>query len=454
MEARRNTINVLMLPWLAHGHISPFLELAKRLVYRNFHIHLCSTAVNLTSIKKKIPEKFTDSIQLVELTLPSSPELPPPYHTTNGLPPHLMTTLKEAFEESSPNLSNILDTVKPQIVMYDYNQPWVAELASSRGISAVQFLTVGATIACYNLFMDQKPDEAFPFPEIYLRQFERIKIQELCESQVGSVKESDRAFAALTKSKKIVLIKTSREIEGKYIDFMSILCNKKIVPVGTLVQDPVIEDENKEIMEWLDKKEKNSVVFVSFGSEYFLSKEERLEVAKALELSQVNFVWVIRFPLMENIKIEEALPQGFLEKVGDRGLVVEGWAPQAKILGHPSVGGFLSHCGWSSTLESMKFGVPIIAMPMQIDQPFNARVVEAIGVGVEAFRDENGKLQDEEIAKAIRKIILDKSREEIRKRSKRVSEDLDRRGEEEINGVVEELVALCVEKIGQFDMVK
>ncbi|XP_022841836.1 beta-D-glucosyl crocetin beta-1,6-glucosyltransferase-like [Olea europaea var. sylvestris] len=454
MEARRNTINVLMLPWLAHGHISPFLELAKRLVYRNFHIHLCSTAVNLTSIKKKIPEKFTDSIQLVELTLPSSPELPPPYHTTNGLPPHLMTTLKEAFEESSPNLSNILDTVKPQIVMYDYNQPWVAELASSRGISAVQFLTVGATIACYNLFMDQKPDEAFPFPEIYLRQFERIKIQELCESQVGNVKESDRAFAALTKSKKIVLIKTSREIEGKYIDFMSILCNKKIVPVGTLVQDPVIEDENKEIMEWLDKKEKNSVVFVSFGSEYFLSKEERLEVAKALELSQVNFVWVIRFPLMENIKIEEALPQGFLEKVGDRGLVVEGWAPQAKILGHPSIGGFVSHCGWSSTLESMKFGVPIIAMPMQIDQPFNARVVEAIGVGVEAFRDENGKLQDEEIAKAIRKIILDKSREEIRKRSKRVSEDLDRRGEEEINGVVEELVALCVEKIGQFDMIK
>lgn len=157
---------------------------------------------------------------------------------------------------------------------------------------------------------------------------------------------------------------------------------------------------------------------------------------------------------MENIKIEEALPQGFLEKVGDRGLVVEGWAPQAKILGHPSIGGFVSHCGWSSTLESMKFGVPIIAMPMQIDQPFNARVVEAIGVGVEAFRDENGKLQDEEIAKAIRKIILDKSREEIRKRSKRVSEDLDRRGEEEINGVVEELVALCVEKIGQFDMIK
>lgn len=157
---------------------------------------------------------------------------------------------------------------------------------------------------------------------------------------------------------------------------------------------------------------------------------------------------------MENIKIEEALPQGFLEMVGDRGLVVEGWAPQAKILGHPSIGGFVSHCGWSSTLESMKFGVPIIAMPMQIDQPFNARVVEAIGVGVEAFRDENGKLHDEEIAKAIRKIILDKSKEEIRKRSKRVSEDLDRRGEEEINGVVEELVALCVEKIGQFDMIK
>lgn len=107
MEGKKNTISILMLPWLAHGHISPFLELAKRLTKRNFHIYMCSTPVNLNSIKKSVTEKYSQSIELVELHLPSLPNLPPYYHTTNGLPPHLMNTLKIAFEMSSPNFSKL-----------------------------------------------------------------------------------------------------------------------------------------------------------------------------------------------------------------------------------------------------------------------------------------------------------------------------------------------------------
>jgi hypothetical protein len=90
MDARHGSISVLMLPWIAHGHISPFLELAKKLTKRNFHIFFCSTPINLRPIKEKLPQKYSLSIQFVELHLPSLPELPPHYHTTNGLPPHLM----------------------------------------------------------------------------------------------------------------------------------------------------------------------------------------------------------------------------------------------------------------------------------------------------------------------------------------------------------------------------
>ena len=59
--------------------------------------------------------------------------------------------------------------------------------------------------------------------------------------------------------------------------------------------------------------------------------------------------------------------------------MLEGWAPQTKILEHPSIGGFVSHCGWSSVMESMKFGVPIIAVPVHFDQPLNNRLVEEVG---------------------------------------------------------------------------
>ncbi|WMV53592.1 hypothetical protein MTR67_046977 [Solanum verrucosum] len=295
--------------------------------------------------------------------------------------------------------------------------------------------------------MFDKSGEKFPFPEIYLREHEMLQIKKsLEESKDENYK--DPFNDALRLSRDIVLVKTSRDFEGKYIDYLSKLVSKKIVPVGSLVQDSIDQDHDHEeiIMQWLDKKEECSSVFVSFGSEYFLSKEEMHEVAQGLELSKVNFIWVIRFPQGEKNSIQDVLPQGFLERVGERGMVLEKWAPQAAILQHRSTGGFVSHCGWSSVMESMKFGVPIIAMPMHIDQPMNARIVEYIGMGVEALRDENGKLQSEEIAKVIREVVIEESGEGVRKKTKELSEKMNMKGDEEIDGVVEELVALCNNK--------
>lgn len=97
-------------------------------------------------------------------------------------------------------------------------------------------------------------------------------------------------------------------------------------------------------------------------------------------------------------------------------------------------------------MESMKFGVPIIAMPMHIDQPMNARLVEYIRMGVEAARDENGKLQSEEIANTIRKVLVEESGEDVRNKAKELSGKMNAKGDEEIDGVVEELMALCSNK--------
>ncbi|KAM3200954.1 UDP-glucosyltransferase 29 [Capsicum annuum] len=443
MESKKNTLSVLMLPWLAHGHISPFLELAKKLTNRNFHIYMCSTPINLSSIKKNITKKYSQSIELVEIHLPSLPNLPPQYHTTNGLPPHLMNTLKIAFEMAAPKFSKILRTLNPDLVIYDYNQPWAADSASSMNIPAVQFLTFGAAVVSMAIQISKDTEDKFPFPEIYLHEYEMISLKEAVKESPSDKYSFDEA---LRLSRDIMLVKTCRHFEGKYIDYLSNLVSKKIVPVGSLVQESIDQDDHAEIMQWLDKKEKNSTVFVSFGSEYFLSNEQIHAVAQGLELSKVNFIWVIRFPLGERINIRDALPEGFLERVGERGTVIEGWAPQATILQHPSIGGFVSHCGWSSFMESMKFGVPVIAMPMHIDQPVNARLVEYIGMGVEAARVEDGKLQNEEIAKVIREVVVEDRGEAVRKKAKQLSDRMNAKGDKEIDGVVEELVALCNNK--------
>uniref|UniRef100_A0A7N2R345 Glycosyltransferase N-terminal domain-containing protein n=1 Tax=Quercus lobata TaxID=97700 RepID=A0A7N2R345_QUELO len=370
-----------MLPWLAHGHISPFLELAKKLTTRDIHIYFCSTAINLGPIKQLV-EKDSLSIELVELHLPSLPELPPHYHTTNGLPPHLMPTLKKAMDMASPNITTILKQLKPDLVIYDFLQILALSLAQSQNIPAIDFVVMSATITSFYMHLANNPGVEYPSPEIYLQDYEVGKF-------ANDTDDGDRILECFQQSSEIVLIKTFREIEAKHIDYLSVLAKKKIVPVSPLVQDPVEEDEKKEIIEWLNDKEPSSAVFVSFGSEFFLSKEEMQEIAYGLELSTANFIWVVRFPRDEKVNLQMALPK---------------------------------------------------AMPMHLDQPVNARLVEAIGAGVEVKRDTKGRLEREEVAKVIRKVLVEKT---TKRKAKELKENIENKGDEEIDGVVQELLRLC-----------
>ncbi|OMO57891.1 UDP-glucuronosyl/UDP-glucosyltransferase [Corchorus capsularis] len=452
MDAKQKKISVLMFPWLAYGHISPFLELAKKLSKRNFHIFFCSTPINLNTIKPKLSPKYSQSIEFVDFHLQSLPDLPPHYHTTNGLPPHLMNTLKKAFDMSSLHFSKILKTLNPDLLIYDFILPWAPLLALSNKIPAVHFLCTSATVSSFLVHALKKPcEEEFPFPKIYYC-FLNAKFNNKMENCSGDdgISDIDRTLQSFERSMKIILVKTFEELEGKFMDYLSVLLNKKIVPTGPLIQDPN-EDEGdddertKIFLEWLNKKGKSSTVFVSFGSEYFLDKEEREEIAYGLELSKVNFIWVIRFPIGENkTNLDEALPQGFLQRVGERGLVVENWAPQAKILQHSSIGGFVSHCGWSSVMESLKFGVPIIAIPMHLDQPLNARLVVDVGVGLEVRRN-HGSLEREEIAKLIKEVVLGNGNdgEIVRRKAREMSNHIKKKGEKDMDELVEELMLIC-----------
>ena len=106
-------------------------------------------------------------------------------------------------------------------------------------------------------------------------------------------------------------------------------------------------------------------MFVCLDSEHFMSEEQIVEMAHGLELSEVSFIWFFRVQRGEGESADSwarLLPSGFLERIEGRGMVVEGWAPQKAILAHPSIGGFLTHCGWSSVSEGMSFGVPMIAL--------------------------------------------------------------------------------------------
>jgi UDP:flavonoid glycosyltransferase YjiC (YdhE family) len=125
------------------------------------------------------------------------------------------------------------------------------------------------------------------------------------------------------------------------------------------------------------------VVYVSFGTLAHFSPPELRELARGLDLSGKNFVWVISGDA--DTEESEWMPDGFAELMarGDRGFIIRGWAPQMLILTHPAVGGFVTHCGWNSTLEAMGAGVPMVTWPRFADQFYNEKlVVELLKVGV------------------------------------------------------------------------
>jgi len=185
----------------------------------------------------------------------------------------------------------------------------------------------------------------------------------------------------------------------------------KLYPVGPITQEGS-SNETDECLRWLDKQPNCSVLYVSFGSGGTLSQHQINELAWGLELSGQRFLWVLRAPsssasgaYLEAAKEDplQFLPSGFLERTKEKGLVVASWAPQVEVLGHSSVGGFLSHCGWNSTLESVQEGVPLIAWPLFAEQRMNAvMLADGLKVALRPTFNQDGIVEKEEIAKVIK----------------------------------------------------
>ncbi|XP_031252266.1 anthocyanidin 3-O-glucosyltransferase 7-like [Pistacia vera] len=154
----------------------------------------------------------------------------------------------------------------------------------------------------------------------------------------------------------------------------------------TLTSPPPPDSDKNGCLEWLEKREKLSVAYISFGSIIQLPPPELTALAEALEASKTPFLWSFR----GNPK--EQLPPGFLQRTSAYGKVVP-WAPQLKILEHSSVGVFVTHGGWNSILESIIGGVPMICRPFFGDQKLNERTLETvwgIGLGVEGRKFTKG----------------------------------------------------------------
>ncbi|XP_030456231.2 anthocyanidin 3-O-glucosyltransferase 2-like [Syzygium oleosum] len=241
-----------------------------------------------------------------------------------------------------------------------------------------------------------------------------------------------------------IIINTFDELEPHALGSLADLGAPMVYPVGPILN---LKGETKkkadggcrggDIIEWLDKQPPSSVVFLCFGSGGSFSVDQVKEMACALERSGHHFLWSLRRPPPKGkfdlphdyMDPAEVLPEGFLDRTAGVGKVI-GWAPQAAVLAHSAIGGFVSHCGWNSTLESIWFGVAVATWPLYAEQQFNAfELVVELGLAVEIkmdyrrdFRMESDfVVTAEEIEGGIRKLMEDVGSER-RKEVKEVSE--------------------------------
>ncbi|GJV30359.1 UDP-glycosyltransferase 85C2-like protein [Tanacetum coccineum] len=143
--------------------------------------------------------------------------------------------------------------------------------------------------------------------------------------------------------------------------------------------------EEPECLEWLESKEANSVIYVNYGSFTVMSLQDLTEFAWGLANSDHYFLWIIRSDLV--VGESTTLPPE-LEKLIEKKGFIASWCSQEKVLSHPSIGGFLTHGGWGSTIESLSAGVPMICWPYLWDQVTNCRYIcKEWEVGLEMGKD-------------------------------------------------------------------
>ncbi|XP_071694479.1 anthocyanidin 3-O-glucosyltransferase 5-like [Rutidosis leptorrhynchoides] len=357
--------------------------------------------------------------------------------------------LTPLYELALVNQHNIRNDTKPKALVIDIFSTDVFETCTDLSIPIYVFFTASAvlfTLSLYLLKLDREIEGEFVDLNETIKVPGCNPVRNQDAYHVVNPKSDEYKWYMLHVSKlpmvKGIFVNTWDDLEPVSLEavknerFFLDIPTPPVYPIGPLTKrvEPVCNEHEKEIIAWLDKQPKDSVLFIALGSGGTLSSEQLTELAYGLELSQQRFVFVVRKPSdyaaaaffdvgSEYEEVSSYLPEGFLKRTNRVGLVVNSWAPHVVVLKHSSTGAFLSHCGWNSTLESVKHGVPMIARPMYSEQRMNATVLSdevgvAVKVPVVGDGGETVVVGRDEIAKVVREVMEGEKGKKLRCKAK------------------------------------
>uniref|UniRef100_A0A803MCN9 Uncharacterized protein n=1 Tax=Chenopodium quinoa TaxID=63459 RepID=A0A803MCN9_CHEQI len=320
---------IVMVPTPAMGHLPSTVEFAKLLVQRDQHISILLVILHSPFI---ITSKAIDAY-IESQSLETDPNritfytFPPVVVPNNDPPsPNFLSTI---IELQKPLVKKAVEDqgTKPAAFVLDMMYVSMMDVASELDVPSYVYFTSGANLLSVFLHAQSLYD------------YEGVDII--------------------------------------FTEFVDPMPKQEQDPVGPILSldgrsQHEVQDQDL-VMEWLDEQPLSSVVFLCFGSMGGFDVDQVTEIANGLDRSGFRFLW----------SLIEALPEGFVDRMAHRGKIIK-WAPQVQILAHRAIGGFVTHCGWNSILESLWFGVTMATWPMCADQQLNAfELVKELGLAVE-----------------------------------------------------------------------
>ncbi|KAJ0987961.1 hypothetical protein J5N97_006317 [Dioscorea zingiberensis] len=458
-------LHFVLMPVMAQGHMIPMIDMARLMASRGVLVTFVTTPLNAARVKTSIDSMHGSGLPIRFLSLPfpcAEAGLPEGCENLDTLPSmDLIMNFMQACRLLKDPLMNHLKTQHPppSCIVSDISLPWTKEISEEFSIPRFFFNGFGCFgLLCWTNIIEHKiheteADENEPFVIPGLPHKVKVtRAQSPVSFKAKGVEKFMEEMIEGQNSADGVVVNSFDELEAPYVECYQKTTGKKAWMIGPLslsnknFSDLAARGNKADIdeglcMNWLDSMNPGSVLYLSFGSMAVTKLDQVMEVGLALEASGRPFVWVVKAG-EKAAEVEEWLSEGFEERTRSRGLIIRGWAPQAMILSHRAVGGFMTHCGWNSTLEAVTAGVPMITWPHFAEQFINEKlIVEVLEIGVPVgmksptkWGDENGNalaVEKERIVKAVERLMNEgEEAEERRMRAKVLGEKACRAMEE------------------------
>lgn len=440
----KQAAELIFVPVPGIGHLVSTLEFAKRLIDRDdrLFIKILSMKFPFTSTADAYTRSLTASqprIQIIDL-----PQVDPP--PSLDLSVSVENYIYLFIEENIPNVKKaVTDIVSSNnnsgsshvvALVLDFFCLSMIDVGTELNLPSYLFLTANLGFLGLMLCLPTRHNQigtefSESDPEFLIPGIVNPVPSGVLPSAVFNKHGGYTAYIKLAqrfRDTKGIMVNSFRELEPYALDSLSDGQIPPVYTVGPVLDlkgppNPALDEaQHDNIMKWLDDQPPLSVVFLCFGSMGSFDETQVKEMALGLESSGHRFLWSLRSHT-PNALADDVLPEGFLDRIKGKGMICSGWAPQMEVLAHKAIGGFVSHCGWNSILESLWHGVPIVTWPIYAEQQLNAyRMVKELGLAVELrldYRNGSNLVLADEIERAVRRVVDD---HEVRKKVKEMGE--------------------------------